>query len=1066
MSAARAGRLVILFSALAFSIAFSRAQTANVSPLSLSFGKKPVGVTSPQKVVTVANTGAADLIITSVAATGDFGVNSSCPGSLPRAQSCKIGVTFTPTATGNRTGTLTITDNAPGGTQSVALSGIGVNGMVIVPSKLAFGSAVVGVPATPKSVKLTNNLNSAVSLSGMTTGSPDFALQNGCGSQVAPHSSCTITVTFTPTAVGARSGSLTFSESAPPTNPAIPLTGIGLAAKLLSISVLPSAGSVGIGSTQQYQAIGTYNNQTTSDITSAVTWKTVDPTIATIGAGTGLLTGVKGGTTIVSATQGTGTKAISGSTTVTIVPVLLGISVTPGSPTVAAGNAQQFTAIGSYNDNSQRDLTTTAAWLSSSPSVASVSNSGLAATAQPGQSTITAAVGAVSGSALLTVTPAALTGITVAPNVVFVGVGSNRQYSATGTFSDGSTRDLTHSVVWSTSGAALATVDSYGLATSTGNGTAQIIATAGSITGSATMNGITGGFVSCDARVIDMNVLVVTEGKGEADFPAITQALDYLGTPYTVLDLNSVGKTIPDGFLSDGCHGHFQGAIFTIGGYIYDITNGPDLYTYESQFQVRQVNWYTFPGTDFGLTFTGNSGSTPINFHYTSDGASVFPYANAANPVPITNAFYYLSNTFNGSTPLLTDDSGNVLAVAYNTPFAYQYLTLTFDSNPFLTHDLVLSYGLINWVTQGMFLGQHHTYFTPQVDDYFIDDSEWTTGLPCNTNPDGTGTHFRINAADLSALITWQTAQQADPISSNFALSMAFNGAGAVPGAYPNDDLTPATQANQASFNWISHTFDHTNLNHVSYDTAVSEITQNNAAAATLGFTNFTPINMVTPDISGLDNPNFLQAAVDNGIRYLVSDTSQPGQDNPSPNVGIVNQLQPSILEIPRHPNNLFFNVATPDDWTAEYDCIYPQLNYNYPQILDNISDSFVANMLKGDIDPEMFHQPNLHAYDGTHSLLSDLLDETFTKYKNFVTFPILSPAQDALGLEMANRSQYNLAGVTASFILHQRIMITAQQATTVPVTGLPSTGAETYGGQTISHIPLIGGQTVILPVP
>jgi hypothetical protein len=107
----------------------------------------------------------------------------------------------------------------------------------------------------------------------------------------------------------------------------------------------------------------------------------------------------------------------------------------------------------------------------------------------------------------------------------------------------------------------------------------------------------------------------------------------------------------------------------------------------------------------------------------------------------------------------------------------------------------------------------------------------------------------------------------------------------------------------------------------------------------------------------------------------VVSDTSIAGESNPSPNVGIVNQLQPAILEIPRHPNNLYFNAATPDGWTSEYDCNYPQLGYAYAQILDNISDMFLANMLNGDIDPEMFHQPNLFAYDGTHSLLSDLSD-------------------------------------------------------------------------------------------
>ena len=504
-----------------------------------------------------------------------------------------------------------------------------------------------------------------------------------------------------------------------------------------------------------------------------------------------------------------------------------------------------------------------------------------------------------------------------------------------------------------------------------------------------------------------------------------------------------------------------------MGNNIYNISNNSVLYAYESQFNVRQLNWYVFPGTDFGLEWVGtiDYNSTPYNFHYTAAADSIFPYANTANAVGIVNATIYQANAVN-STPLLTDDSGNVLATLYNAPFAYQYLSLTFDSNPFLKHDLVLSYGLINWVTQGMFLGQHHTYFTPQVDDYFIDDSEWTPGLDCSTNPDGTGTTIRIKAADLISLINWQTAKQSIPVSANFVLSMAFNGGGAVPGAYPNDDLTPATQANQASFNWISHTFDHTNLDNVTYAKALSEITQNNAMAATLGFANFNVANMVTPDISGLNNPDFLQAAADSGIRFLVSDTSRHGQDNPSPNVGIVNQYQPSILEIPRHANNLFFNVATPDDWVAEYNCIYPQLGYSYSQILDNISDSFVENMLKGDMDPEMFHQPNLQAYNGTNSLLGDLVDMTFTKYTDLVSFPILSPPEDAIGTEMANRSKYNLAGVSASFIPHQRIMLTAQQTTNVPVTGLASEGAESYGGQTISHIALIGGQTVTLPVP
>ena len=60
-----------------------------------------------------------------------------------------------------------------------------------------------------------------------------------------------------------------------------------------------------------------------------------------------------------------------------------------------------------------------------------------------------------------------------------------------------------------------------------------------------------------------------------------------------------------------------------------------------------------------------------------------------------------------------------------------------------------------------------------------------------------------------------------------------------------------------------------------------------------------------------------MQAAYDVGIRQLVSDTSVAGQDNPSPNAGIWNALVPGILEIPRFPTDLDYDVSTPDEWTA-----------------------------------------------------------------------------------------------------------------------------------------------------
>ena len=110
--------------------------------------------------------------------------------------------------------------------------------------------------------------------------------------------------------------------------------------------------------------------------------------------------------------------------------------------------------------------------------------------------------------------------------------------------------------------------------------------------------------------------------------------------------------------------------------------------------------------------------------------------------------------------------------------------------------------------------------------------------------------------------------------------------------------------------------------------------------------------------------------------------------------------------------------------------------------------------------------QPNLHAFTGTHTLLGDLVDATFDKYNSLMTLPVVTMSEEKIGQKMAARAQYNSAGVTARLIPHQRIMITAQQASTVPVTGLPGDQAENYGGQPISYVNVNAGETVTLPVP
>src|SRR5436853_5547900 len=197
---------------------------------------------------------------------------------------------------------------------------------------------------------------------------------------------------------------------------------------------------------------------------------------------------------------------------------------------------------------------------------------------------------------------------------------------------------------------------------------------------------------TCSTPTIDMKLLVVSNGKTEADFPAIKQILDYLGTPYDVLDMTVNTAGITSAMLSDGsCHGYYQGVIFAFGGYIYTLPGMSLLTSYEQTFGVRQLNWYMYPNNDFGFNYPYNgtiSSAGTDSASFSSAGASVFGYANTATPVAISNAYIYLGTPLGAAalptgasvTPLLTDAAGNALSLLYTLGDGRQYLTQTFDS--------------------------------------------------------------------------------------------------------------------------------------------------------------------------------------------------------------------------------------------------------------------------------------------------------------------------------------------------------------------------------------------------
>jgi len=209
-------------------------------------------------------------------------------------------------------------------------------------------------------------------------------------------------------------------------------------------------------------------------------------TVSNASGSHGLATAAGVGAATITATDPS--SLLQGTAALSVTPaVLVAITVSPAAAASAKGDTQQFTAMGVYSDLSTADLTNAVTWSTSSSSVATVSNAsgsaGLATAAGVGAATITATdpSSLIQGTAALTVTPAVLVAITVSPAAASTAKGDTQQFTATGVYSDLSTKDLTKAVAWSSSADTVATVSdasgSAGLATATGLGVATVTAT-------------------------------------------------------------------------------------------------------------------------------------------------------------------------------------------------------------------------------------------------------------------------------------------------------------------------------------------------------------------------------------------------------------------------------------------------------------------------------------------------------------------------------------------------------------------------------------------------------------
>jgi hypothetical protein len=214
--------------------------TGTPSPTSLSFPSTQQGQVSASQTLTLTNTGNRVLAVSSVAVGAHFGVTSNTCSSIAINGTCQVGVRFAPTASGSLSGALTITHDGSGGSTSVGLSGTALLPAGTL-SAVGFGNVAMGASSTLISTltntgvgPLTLTVPNAASVSGT-----DFAfVSTNCVSPLAVSGSCTISLSITPTAIVARSGSLSVVTGAGTLTAALSGTGTGSIATRTSAAAL------------------------------------------------------------------------------------------------------------------------------------------------------------------------------------------------------------------------------------------------------------------------------------------------------------------------------------------------------------------------------------------------------------------------------------------------------------------------------------------------------------------------------------------------------------------------------------------------------------------------------------------------------------------------------------------------------------------------------------------------------------------------------------------------------------------------------------------------------------
>ncbi|MGF0172112.1 hypothetical protein ACQF36_16925 [Streptomyces sp. Marseille-Q5077] len=632
--------------------------------------------------------------------------------------------------------------------------------------------------------------------------------------------------------------------------------------------------------------------------------------------------------------------------------------------------------------------------------------------------------------------------------------------------------------------------------------------------------GVPGAAAAGEPR-IDLRVLVVD--NGDAPVQAITAQLKSTGIPYTTVDLTDADRpTVTAAFLSDTVNGtpraKYQGVVLpNEAPFGEGSAEQTALESYERTYGIPQVDAYTWAHPGVGLDYTSEGGWAGSldgqQASVTDQGrAGYFGYLDGAfafedNDPSVLESYGFVARPRTGFTsyvdvPVPGGSGRGSLVGEYNNDGRRQ-LVVTFAYNQYQQQFRVLARGIVEWLTQGVHLGQARNYFAVHVDDIFAPDARWDTERNCTPGDidcvGGGGEEtppIRMTAEDAVRAAQWQREQ-------GFKLDMVYNAGSGEEWKSENggtDPLADRLLADKAQYRWINHTYTHPFLGCVQDTSTVPWSCAKNADGSTRymsradisaqirdnhnwGVNKGLPLDrteLVTGEHSGLkilpqqpdDNPNLARALADNGVKWIASDNSRDPAQRP---VG-------TALTVPRHPMNVYYNVGTEEEMTDEYNWIYTSTADGGSGICENNPastcledpldpatgyDEYIVPLeartalghaISNDPRPHYAHQSNL-AEDRT---LYPVLDKVLADYRALFAdnTPVENLAQSALGTELQRRAAWQSAlakGSVTAYRIGNTVTVNAPSGTQIPVTAPQGTVKQLLIGTTAFGTPYAG---------